>query len=235
MTSGTCSCATVEPGDRRSRPADDDDTGARVPAGEHRVREARRGVSGSHDQRPRSEVAAGRTRPGGVRSSDRRRQTGRRTQCSSNCLRRRRACSKPAGQRGPRRTRRGPLVCRAGDPLPRTRWTDRSKVRPGRCRCAYSPPGARGVLLHIHGGGWRWAPTTSGPAARGPVHDCADRCRRRRISTAPEHPYPPQTTTARRRPVAGAERPPEFGTERLFIGGESAGAHLSVVTMLRLR
>jgi acetyl esterase/lipase len=27
----------------------------------------------------------------------------------------------------------------------------------------------------------------------------------------------------------------EFGTERLLIGGESAGAHLSVVTLLRLR
>src|SRR5690606_20262297 len=27
----------------------------------------------------------------------------------------------------------------------------------------------------------------------------------------------------------------EFGTERLLIGGESAGAHLSVVTLLRMR
>ena len=53
---------------------------------------------------------------------------------------------------------------------------------------------------------------------------------------APEHPYPPAPTTARpRRCGSSRTRAREFGSERLAIGGESAGAHLSAVTMLRLR
>src|SRR5690606_5171609 len=53
---------------------------------------------------------------------------------------------------------------------------------------------------------------------------------------APEAPYPaaPDDCEAAARWLA-AEAKERFGTDRLFIGGESAGAHLSVVTMVRLR
>ena len=53
---------------------------------------------------------------------------------------------------------------------------------------------------------------------------------------APEHPYPAgpdDCEAAAVWVVENAQR--EFGSERLVIGGESAGAHLSAVTMLRLR
>ena len=53
---------------------------------------------------------------------------------------------------------------------------------------------------------------------------------------APEHPYPAgpdDCETAALWLVDAAPR--EFGGELVAIGGESAGAHLSVVTMLRLR
>ncbi|MFI6875879.1 alpha/beta hydrolase fold domain-containing protein [Streptomyces sp. NPDC050400] len=53
---------------------------------------------------------------------------------------------------------------------------------------------------------------------------------------APEHLFPAgpdDCETAARWLVKHAAT--EFGTERLLIGGESAGAHLSVVTLLRLR
>ncbi len=53
---------------------------------------------------------------------------------------------------------------------------------------------------------------------------------------APEHPFPAgpdDCEAAARWLVDRAEA--EFGTARLLIGGESAGAHLSVLTLLRLR
>ena len=53
---------------------------------------------------------------------------------------------------------------------------------------------------------------------------------------APEHPYPAgpdDCETAARWLVADGRQ--EFGTERFVIGGDSAGAHLSVLTLLRLR
>lgn len=53
---------------------------------------------------------------------------------------------------------------------------------------------------------------------------------------APQHPFPAgldDCETAARRLVKHAAV--EFGTQRLLTGGESAGAHLSAVTLLRLR
>jgi acetyl esterase/lipase len=53
---------------------------------------------------------------------------------------------------------------------------------------------------------------------------------------APEHPYPAAVNDCVdvARWLAENSRH-EFGTERLFIGGESAGAHLAVLTLLRMR
>jgi acetyl esterase/lipase len=53
---------------------------------------------------------------------------------------------------------------------------------------------------------------------------------------APENPYPagPDDCEAAALWLMREARS-RFGTERLFIGGESAGAHLSLVTLLRLR
>ncbi|CAM5718446.1 Carboxylesterase NlhH [Streptomyces alboniger] len=53
---------------------------------------------------------------------------------------------------------------------------------------------------------------------------------------APENPFPagPDHCEAAARWLV-KHAVDEFGTDRLLIGGESAGAHLSVVTLLRLR
>jgi acetyl esterase/lipase len=100
-----------------------------------------------------------------------------------------------------------------------------------------APPEPRGVYLHFHGGGW-----SIGAAHHQDVPNkrIADACGLAVVSVdyrlAPEDPYPAgpdDCEAAALWLVAHAER--EFGTRRLMIGGESAGAHLSVVTMLRLR
>lgn len=98
-------------------------------------------------------------------------------------------------------------------------------------------PEARGVYLHIHGGGWML-----GAADQQDVMlDAISRAARATVVSveyrlAPEHPYPAgpdDCEAAALWVVENARR--EFGTERLAIGGESAGAHLSVVTLLRMR
>jgi acetyl esterase/lipase len=100
----------------------------------------------------------------------------------------------------------------------------------------FTPPVVHGVYLHIHGGGW-----TLGSAAGQDVQlwRLARTAEVAVVSVdyrlSPEHPYPAapdDCEDAARWLVDNAER--EFGTDRLTIGGESAGAHLSVVTLLRL-
>jgi acetyl esterase/lipase len=100
-----------------------------------------------------------------------------------------------------------------------------------------APDSPRGVYLHFHGGGW-----TIGAAhhADVPNQRIADECGLAVVSVdyrlAPEHPYPAgpdDCEAAALWIVEHASR--EFDTDRFLIGGESAGAHLTVVTLLRLR
>lgn len=98
----------------------------------------------------------------------------------------------------------------------------------------------RGIYLHLHGGGW-----TLGAAHHSDV-------RNRQISRlglcavsveyrlAPEHPYPAGPddceVVADWLLEGGADEiSPGGAALPLLIGGESAGAHLSLVTLLRLR
>ncbi len=100
------------------------------------------------------------------------------------------------------------------------------------------PEGAsRGVHLHIHGGGW----VVGGAHHTDMLHErLVDACQMALVSVdyrlAPENPYPAgpdDCEAAALWLVENAEK--EFGSGRITIGGESAGAHLSAVTMLRLR
>ncbi len=99
-----------------------------------------------------------------------------------------------------------------------------------------APENPRGVYLHIHGGGWTWgAPDEQDPG----LERLAERgfaCLSVRYRLAPEHPYPaaPDDCEAAALWLVG-EGARMFGTSLFAIGGESAGAHLSLVTMLRLR
>jgi acetyl esterase/lipase len=101
----------------------------------------------------------------------------------------------------------------------------------------FVPDTVRGVYLHIHGGGW----TLGRAHHQDPrLEQIARGCGVATVSVdyrlAPEHPYPAgpdDCEAAALWLVQNARR--EFGAERIVIGGESAGAHLSAVTLLRLR
>ncbi len=96
---------------------------------------------------------------------------------------------------------------------------------------------ARGIFLHIHGGGWVWG----GPHHHDPqMTALADTTGLITVSTsyrlAPEYPYPAGPDDCEAAALwlheNGAD---QFGRQLVAIGGESAGGHLSAVTCLRLR
>ncbi|ODN72337.1 Acetyl esterase [Methylobrevis pamukkalensis] len=94
-----------------------------------------------------------------------------------------------------------------------------------------------GVYLHFHGGGWTLGAHDQQDQILTPLVDLSGYAV---VSVdyrlAPEHPYPagPDDCEAAALWLL-AECTARFGTRRLAIGGESAGAHLAVVTLLRLR
>lgn len=95
---------------------------------------------------------------------------------------------------------------------------------------------AKGVYYHIHGGGW----VLQSEKAQDPyLKFLADRCHMVVVSVgyrlAPEHPYPDPNEDCYdigEYLVDNAER--DYGVPLLFLGGESAGGHLSAVTALHL-
>ena len=96
---------------------------------------------------------------------------------------------------------------------------------------------ARGAYLHIHSGGWIFG----GADAQDPLLErIADRCGFVCLSVeyrlAPEHPYPAalKDCEAAALWLAGPGKA-EYEINALTIGGESVGAHLAVMTLLRLR
>lgn len=105
------------------------------------------------------------------------------------------------------------------------------------CRLFVPEGRARGVYLHFHGGGM----ITGSPEMNDVTNQQIAKQHRVAVVSvdyrlAPEHPYPAgpdDCEAAALWLVEHAQR--EFGTDRLAIGGESAGAHLSAVTLLRLR
>ena len=94
-----------------------------------------------------------------------------------------------------------------------------------------------GIYLHAHGGGW-----AAGAASRqdesllqialgaGVVAVSVD------YRLAPEHPYPAAVDDLEAATVwLAANMQQEFGCDRIVVGGESAGAHLATLTILRMR
>lgn len=99
------------------------------------------------------------------------------------------------------------------------------------------PETARGVYLHIHGGGWVYGDAEHQDQR---LWDLASASDLAIVSVqyrlAPEHPYPagPDDCEAAALWLA-AHSESELGVRRLMIGGDSAGAHLAAVTLLRMR
>lgn len=102
----------------------------------------------------------------------------------------------------------------------------------------YLPDGApKGIYLHIHGGGWTLGSARENESM---LDRIAGTCGLAVVSVdyalAPENPYPDAPDDCEAAALwlmkEGISR---FGTDRLAIGGESGGANLAVVTLLRLR
>ena len=95
----------------------------------------------------------------------------------------------------------------------------------------------RGIYLHIHGGGWSiGAPDQNDPLLERIADVIGLTCVSVKYRLSPESPYPcaPDDCEAAALWILreGMQR---FGFTKLAIGGESAGGHLSAVTLLRLR
>jgi len=101
----------------------------------------------------------------------------------------------------------------------------------------FRPAAPKGAMLHIHGGGW----VTGEPALTDLLHEpLCDHLQLAIVSVdyrlTPEHPYPAGPDDCEAAALWLIEHAAsEYGTDRLLIGGESAGAHLSALTLLRLR
>src|SRR5512132_3473605 len=126
----------------------------------------------------------------------------------------------------------------------RARDAPRDGSRPGDLRApgplrlrTFVPDQVDAVFLHIHGGGF----VTGSPEMTDLLHEILSKELNLAFVSvdyrlAPEHPYPAgpdDCEAAALWLLEHAER--EFGSPRLLIGGESAGAHLAACTLLRLR
>jgi acetyl esterase len=100
-----------------------------------------------------------------------------------------------------------------------------------------APAQPRGVYLHLHGGGW----VLGGADLQDPMLErIADNTGQAVVAAeyrlAPEHPYPAGPDDCETAAVWLVRNGKEqFGTDVLTIGGESAGGHLTAVTILRMR
>lgn len=100
-----------------------------------------------------------------------------------------------------------------------------------------APKAPRGIYFHIHGGGWSIGSSDQiDPVLERFADNCGLACVSLDYRLAPEHPYPAGPDDCEAAALwlvrEGGKR---FVTTKLSVGGESAGAHLSVVTLLRLR
>ena len=113
--------------------------------------------------------------------------------------------------------------------LPQARWEDADGVRIR----VLAPEAPGGTYLHLHGGGWTLgAADLQDPLLWQLVERTGLAVASVEYRLAPEHPYPAgvdDCVTAARW-LAASDLPGPYG-----IGGESAGAHLAVCVLLRLR
>ncbi len=100
-----------------------------------------------------------------------------------------------------------------------------------------APEKPTGVYLHIHGGGWVLGSfDQQDPLLERIVKNTGMACVSVQYRLAPEDPYPAGPDDCEDAAVWLVKHAKaEFGTEALTIGGESAGGHLSAVTLLRMR
>ncbi len=151
------------------------------------------------------------------------------------------ATQPPVHEVEPAVTRRARAEGRSIWPKPEILPQGRDRSLPGRAGevgvRVFTPDKVDGVYLYIHGGGW-----VLGAANQQDVRlwRFATEARLAVVSVeyrlAPEHPFPAGPDDCEDAALwVVRQAAAEFGTGRLLIGGESAGAHLAVLTLLRLR
>jgi acetyl esterase len=145
----------------------------------------------------------------------------------------------PEEMRQERRQGLGPFALQ--QPSPWAEWLDVPAGPAGgpgvRLRIIRPSGPARGAFLHLHGGGWMLGGADMQDER---LEQTAERTGLAAVSVeyrlAPEHAFPAALDDCEAAALWLAESAAgRFGVERLFIGGESAGAHLAVLTLLRLR
>ncbi|HVM67050.1 MAG TPA: alpha/beta hydrolase fold domain-containing protein [Acidimicrobiales bacterium] len=99
------------------------------------------------------------------------------------------------------------------------------------------PERVDGVYLHFHGGGTTLGSAASMDGRNWPLATATDLAV---VSVdyrlAPEHPFPAGPEDCEAAALWLVEHAAEeFGTDRLVVGGESAGAYFAILTMIRLR
>jgi acetyl esterase/lipase len=100
------------------------------------------------------------------------------------------------------------------------------------------PQAPRGAFLHIHGGGWTLGENDmQDPRLSRLAGETGLRVVSVGYRLAPEHPYPagPDDCETAALWLVSEEGRAAVGDGPLAIGGDSAGAHLTAVTLLRLR
>lgn len=121
---------------------------------------------------------------------------------------------------------------------PRAEWrTIAGPGGPRRLRVIPPAQVSRGIYLHIHGGGWVLGAADQQDLMLESLADATQlTCVSVEYRLAPEHPYPAgiEDCVAAASHVAARPLAYSMGGD-LAIGGESAGAHLAVSTLLRLR
>ena len=101
----------------------------------------------------------------------------------------------------------------------------------------FVPDTIRGVYLHIHGGGHVLGRAHHSDERNEAIaHNCKVAVVSVDYRLAPEHPYPAGPDDCESAALWLVEHAKaDFGSDRIMIGGESAGAHLAAVTLVRLR
>jgi acetyl esterase len=101
----------------------------------------------------------------------------------------------------------------------------------------FTPDAVDGVYLHFHGGGWAMG---AADYQDGRLEETARRAGVAVVSVdyrlAPEYPYPAPADDVEAAALWIVENAvAEFGTDRIVVAGSSAGAHLAVTGLLRMR
>lgn len=126
--------------------------------------------------------------------------------------------------------------------LPAPVYSDRAEWREcdgpaGPIRLRYFPnDAARGTYLHIHGGGWVLGAADHQDVALEKLSKATGlACLSVDYRLAPEHVHPAGPDDCVAAALHLVENRGLYGGQQLFIGGESAGGHLTAATLLRLR